>query len=158
MPLRRSAQLYPLSWQHHNALMVVLLVKKGIRKAADPGIIGLFLVEFWHETMHAHVEAEESVLAIYINANDLLSKFYAQMLEDHQQMREIIDVMERAHPDFVLINQFQQLLEQHIRFEERVFFPALEQKLSSAHMEALGHQLRHLPANTCISDRYTFWK
>jgi hypothetical protein len=56
--MKRDVHLQPLSRQHHNALMAVLLLKKGVQKQADVTVMKDFILFIWeHELVH-HFEAE----------------------------------------------------------------------------------------------------
>ena len=58
----------------------------------------------------------------------------------------------------LLINKFQQQLEQHIRFEEREFSPA-GTTFTAAELEKMGEQLQHLPSeNLCVNYKVKFWE
>jgi hypothetical protein len=55
--MKRTEQLYPLSWQHHNGLMAVLLLKKGVQKKADVAVMKDFINSIRHEELDEHFEA-----------------------------------------------------------------------------------------------------
>ena len=50
------------------------------------------------------------------------------------------------------------LLEQHIRYEERVFFPALQAHISSEKMIVLGQVLGQLEKHSCLNYPVHFWE
>jgi len=43
--MKRNKNLYPLSHQHHNGLMAVLLLEKGVKKNAELKIMNDFIQE-----------------------------------------------------------------------------------------------------------------
>lgn len=154
--MKRDPNLYPLSWQHQNGLMAVLLLKKGINKGADVQVMSDFIHSLWEAELKEHFLAEEEAL---VPGNDKQHQTYYQKLKtEHQLLAGMIEIISRQEADLFLINKFQQQLEQHIRFEEREFFPWLEQHFTAAELEKMGAQLQHLPSKTCVNYKVKFWE
>lgn len=154
--MKRDPNLYPLSWQHQNGLMAVLLLKKGISKGADVLVMSDFIHSLWEAELKDHFLAEEEAL---VPGNQQQHQAYYQQLKtEHQLLVGMIETINRQEADLFLIDKFQQQLEQHIRFEEREFFPWLEQHFSAAELEKMGEQLQHLPSKTCVNYKVKFWE
>ena len=133
----RHNSLIPLSHDHHNALLVALRLKKGgpssIHDTLWPtdheGQVRSLLL-FAEQELFKHFELEEEILFPAISALDELSTFVAELIEDHQLMRSQIDKIRSLTQDSDiahLLSIFGVLLENHIRKEERQFFPKLEE-------------------------------
>jgi hemerythrin-like domain-containing protein len=56
------------------------------------------------------------------------------------------------------IASFASLLEQHIRFEERIYFPEAEKVLSVEVLEQIGVQLHEDPSGNCMNYPVKFWE
>jgi len=67
--MKRDAALQPLSHQHHNALMGVLLIRKGIEKKADMRVIKDFMLNWWQQDLDRHMMAEEKNLLPFLAQN-----------------------------------------------------------------------------------------
>lgn len=156
--MKRSKDLYPLSHQHHNGLMAVLLLKKGLSKKADAQVMGDFILAAWKEELDEHFIAEEKYLNPSLLQLPLLHDLYGQMKAEHQQIREIITVLEEGKSSPALIETFYVLLEKHIRFEERILFPFVEEHASAAALAEAGKQLSHLPNSNCSHYPVKFWE
>ena len=63
--MKRDDNLYPLSWQHHNGLMTVLLLKKGVQKMADLQVMHQFIDQLRQQELDEHFETEEMALTIF---------------------------------------------------------------------------------------------
>ncbi|MBI2730581.1 MAG: hemerythrin domain-containing protein [Sphingobacteriales bacterium] len=154
--MKRNENLYPLSWQHHNGLLAVLILRKGVAKNADPALMSQFIQQIWKDELQEHFEAEEVVLKKFIERYPLLEVMFNKMIEDHSQIKQSLDQLK--NPNTGLIKTFYQRLENHIRFEEREFFPLIEQTLNVSELEETGTKLTHLHHQTCTDFPVKFWE
>lgn len=154
--MKRSEQLYPLSWQHHNGLMAVLLLKKGVQKKADVIIMAQFIQHIRKDELDEHFEAEEKSLNLFSDKYHLLKKLYQKMIDEHAAIRQCYQ--ELANPSYSGIEKFYQLLDQHIRFEERKYFPAIEAILSAEELTVISKDLSHLHHQSCANFPIKFWE
>jgi hemerythrin-like domain-containing protein len=155
--VKRDEHLYPLSWQHHNGLMAVLLLKKGINKGVVAKVMSDFILFVWNNELKEHFHAEEKALTA--NKDDAAHRrLYMQMKEEHQQIIAVIEQIKNEDCGIADVDLFQQLLEKHIRFEERVFFPWLEQHSANNEMRKIGEQLQHLQHHSCVNYPVKFWE
>ena len=154
--MRRDENLYPLSWQHHNGLMAVLLLKKSVQKQADAAVMKDFILQLKKEELDEHFEAEENVLAAFAEKYHALQRLYKKMKEEHDVIRNCY--VELENPSLLLVEKFYTLLEKHIRFEEREFFPAIEDTLTETELKSAGIQLGHLHHQSCVNFPLKFWE
>jgi hemerythrin-like domain-containing protein len=155
--MKRNTNLQPLSRQHHNALMAVLLLKKGVAKSADAEVMKRFVLSVWDNELKEHFRIEEQALSAYLE-NMALSLLIGQMHKEHQIIKEMIDDFLSGSASLKLIEQFYQTLEQHIRFEERVLLPAVEKALNDDVLHEMGKQFSLLPQNSCVNFPVKFWE
>lgn len=154
--MKRSKELYPLSWQHHNGLMAVLLLKKGVQKKADVIVMQQFIKQIRKDELDEHFEAEEKTLSELSLKYSQLSMLYQKMKEEHETIRQCYQDLET--PSYSSIEQFYQLLEAHIRFEEREYFPAIEKNISAEELTAISKKLSHLHHQSCANFPVKFWE
>lgn len=154
--MKRDPNLQPLSRQHHQGLMMVLLLQKGLKKNADPVIMQQFIRDEWHTDLEAHFLQEEQVLIPCLQGKPFNSQLTARILQDHATIRELVAKAEAGALNEIEINYFSELLEQHIRFEERVYFPEAEAVLSPEELQQIGSQLHEKPRN-CMDYPVKFW-
>jgi hemerythrin-like domain-containing protein len=143
--MKRSPELRDLSVDHHHGLVAA----RELRWAAEgkvplPAALAGFL-RAWQQTIAAHFRREEEVLlpgfARAVAADDPL---IVRTLVEHVALRRTVrdlaeSVGERRR---VLAGEIGRALDDHIRFEERVLFPAIEQALGAAELARLGEELR----------------
>jgi len=156
--MKRHEQLQPLSRQHHNGLLAALLLKKGITKAADANVMTAFIIDFWKNDLKEHFENEEQVLIPALNNTAFDKNLNDQLLQEHAQLRSYIDALKNNADNILTIQSFATLLEKHIRFEERIYFPEAEKMLSEEQLQKIGEQLKDEEGENCINYPVKFWE
>lgn len=156
--MRRHLQLQPLSRQHHNGLLMSLLLLKGLRKNADLQVLSDFIMLGWREELQSHFEAEEKILIPALKETDFDNSLIQQLLIEHTELRSLVQKIESNSAGMGEISQFSALLEKHIRFEERIFFPKAEEMLSEEKLSAIGEQLQHEDSTNCMNYPVKFWE
>jgi hemerythrin-like domain-containing protein len=143
--MKRSAELRDLSEQHHHGLVAARRLRQAAEgKAAISDALAHFL-DAWDGEIQAHFRAEEEVLlpefARAVAPDDAL---IVRTLKEHVALRRAVRDVERARGDEreALAREIGQSLEEHIRFEERELFPAVEAVLAGPRLEELGRELR----------------
>lgn len=130
--MKRSPELRSLSSEHHGAL--VLAVKA--RKAAASGDVSAFwehLRERFAIELEPHFQAEErSLLPALERAGE--DALVARTLAEHREMRECL----AGTADAANLMRFADLLERHVRFEERELFEVAQQRLSEMELEHIA--------------------
>jgi len=156
--MKRHEQLQSLSRQHHNGLLAALLLKKGIEKTADANVMTAFIIDFWRNHLKEHFENEEQVLIPALNITSFDKNLNHQLLTEHTQLRSYIDALKNNADDISTIESFAALLEKHIRFEERTYFPEAEKILSEEQLKKVGEQLKDEEGENCINYPLKFWE
>lgn len=87
-----------------------------------------------------------------------LSAYYKQMLAEHHAIREMIQLFFLNQTTKVLVEKFYTTLEKHVRFEERVLFPAIEANVSDDELQSATAHLSALPQKSCINFLVKFWE
>lgn len=124
--MRRHPRLAPLSREHHTALV---LAKRIVDGAHDPALrpaLHARLMGGFFDELRIHFEEEESWLLPAVR--DTHPQPTAQLRDEHTSLRALIARLERGDLDALL--PFGTLLTQHVRFEEREFFPLYEATLA----------------------------
>ena len=141
--MKRSNELRDLSEDHHHGLVVARRLRQ-----AERGDIPLAeaVAEFllaWSAEIQPHFRNEEGVLlpalAEAVQVDDPL---IVRTLTEHVALRRAVRAMERS-PDEAraLAGEIGRALDDHIRFEERVLFPAVEAALEGPRLAELGREL-----------------
>ncbi len=131
--MRRSPELIPLSHHHHVALEHALR----LRRATDDDVAAVVAryLAFLREEGEPHIAQEEHVLTPALPARER-----ERLLADHTDLRRRARALAGA-PDRQAANALGEALTAHVRFEERVLLPLLEQRLSPAELAEVGRRL-----------------
>jgi hemerythrin-like domain-containing protein len=141
--VKRHSALIPLSHDHHHGLSEA----RRLREAPDEddatrqASVERFLRFYSDETMgHFRLE-EERVLPLLTDCGDPAETLVIRALLEHQRIRSMAAKVGAAHAtgdaDRSLMRQLAELLEHHIRFEERQLFPYLEETTPSSTLDRL---------------------
>ncbi|MEQ8703128.1 MAG: hemerythrin domain-containing protein [Phaeodactylibacter sp.] len=129
-PLKRHPVLIPLSRQHHKGLLLAQLLKsdapdyKGM-PVDIPGKVAFAKKEYGDRLRH-HFEWEAGVLIPATQAyHEQLQAMADQVQSEHQQIAEQVGLLSSSSSTEDL-DRLGRLIEQHIRFEERVWFTAIQ--------------------------------
>ena len=138
-PIKRSKNLVALSRDHHESLLVVWKIRQGHRYNITNNRIADFVVYAFDKHLEPHFLEEEELLFSKFSSNDEL---LIQATEQHAAIRKMVkELRSNAEPSTAQLKVFANLLEEHIRFEERTLFPHAEKQLSTEAMEATGAAL-----------------
>lgn len=136
--MRRSPELAPLSRDHHRALEVALRLRRADPETAAAAVDRFG--DFWHEAGRRHFEIEEAVLLPALPEDDPeWGEATARVRREHDEIRARARALLAADggtPDAA--RELGELLNAHVRFEERKLFPLLEERLPSADLAAVG--------------------
>ncbi|KAA9325677.1 hemerythrin domain-containing protein [Adhaeribacter soli] len=154
-PIKRDPNLVPLSREHHFGLLFAWKLKQGLARNASPEILRDYVLYFWDAGLHEHFLAEEDLLLNILPATDLHRN---KVLKDHEKVRELIDRIE-TKTDFseAVFKTLQSYLTDHIRYEERTFFPYMEQQASLDQLAKIGKHLAEEHAETEDNFQPEFW-
>lgn len=151
--MKRHNSLIPLSRDHHHGLLCSWKIKQGIKCNIEVERMKAYVLYFWDIHLAVHFKEEEELLFGEVH-NDLVT----QSKNEHEQIKQLIkDISENATTEN--LNTFANHLHHHIRFEERVLFPNLEQTLEEDKLEQIGSQLNALHCIDFPDDfKDEFWR
>ncbi len=143
--MRRSRELKPLSSEHHQALLVAFQLKKGLAGHAEsagapkdlPGLLQLAR-RFEEQIFRAHARAEEELLGRLVTGADT-----ERLRSEHAELTRLIELARTARPGDLRVHlaAFADLLERHVRWEERELFPYAEGHVDEATLADIGGEL-----------------
>ena len=141
--MKRTAELAPLSRDHHVALAHALTLRRASEEDVA-AVVATFLA-FLVTDGRAHFALEEELLAPQVP--DDHADLVTRMRVEHEEILRRAEALGRC-PDVAAAGELGDLLTRHVRFEERELFPLLERRLSAPRLLELGHDLtrvRSLP-------------
>lgn len=145
-PLQRHTALVPLSQDHHHGLMLVLKIKKGIQYDVETNRMAAYLLHEFREALIPHFREEEDGVFRWLPDTDPLR---TRALDEHRRMEALARSISADGRNLSLLKMFIEVLEAHIRFEERVLFPLLQDRFP----EQLNDKATGMTASaSCHSD------
>ena len=140
--MKRSTALRPLAAEHHQALLVAFQLKKGLAGHAEtagapkdlPGLLALAR-RFARNVLEPHLLAEEALLTPHLEPAE-----GRRLADEHAELRALVTQAARAREadQRTHLGAFADLLERHVRWEERELFVALESRLAGPSLDAVG--------------------
>jgi hypothetical protein len=143
--MKRNRALKPLSSEHHQALLVAFQLKKGLAGHAEaagapkdlPGLLALAR-RFEEQVLRTHTRAEEELLGGFIAGDDM-----ARLRAEHAELSRLLDASRTAPPPELRahLGAFADLIERHVRWEERELFPWAEEHADADTLASIGGEL-----------------
>lgn len=151
--IKRSSQLQPLSREHHDGLLFVWKIRQGLDKGTSIDTLRKYTGWYWLHHIKPHFFQEEKVLLPFIPATHPL---VVRLKEEHDYIRELILTIDKEAEvnDFIHLSN---LIETHIRFEEREVFQYLEEHLSGLQLTEIYDLLEKHPVSSEEGWKNEFW-
>ena len=158
-PLKRNPNLVPLSREHHYGLLFCWKLKQGLANGTPPEILRKYTLHFWENILRDHCEKEDFALENILPDNDPLLK---QFSHEHDLIHNLMAMIEAEEkPAYLLFEAIRTLVSDHIRFEERKFFPHVEKEATLTKLEKIGLVLleeQELPDENFEPEFWTYKK
>jgi iron-sulfur cluster repair protein YtfE (RIC family) len=147
----RHPSLVPLSHDHHHGLALALRCRKQALGQIKPtGFEGLKgraqeFRAFFAANLVRHFQAEEKILFPLMRA--LVPESAAvidQLLDEHEEIRGTIRRLDGDAGLSKTIFDLGDLLERHIRKEERELFPLFEKRVGAKEAERAGEEMKQI--------------
>jgi iron-sulfur cluster repair protein YtfE (RIC family) len=139
--MKRTAELAPLSRDHHVALEHALKLRRASED--DLGAVVAAFLAFLVTDGRAHFAQEEDLLAPQVPADH--AHLAGRMQAEHDEILRRAEVLGRRL-DVASARELGEVLSRHVRFEERELFPMLERRLSAPRLLELGRDLTRVRA------------
>lgn len=137
-PLYRHEALRPLSRHHHHAL--VLAQKLSQANEQTKHTVRNDLLQFWSPAGQEHFREEEEILLpefakhASVDQPDIIT-----MLLEHIQIRSFIATLaDTEEPELEKLHSLGAILRDHVRREERVIFPLMQETISEAGLKRIA--------------------
>lgn len=149
-PIKRHPALQPWSRDHHHGLLLSWKIKKGFSLGIAPERIKKYTDWFWESQLIPHFDTEERYLfPILGNDNHLVQ----QAIDEHRQLKALFEKKDALSET---LSTIESLLNDHIRFEERVLFQAIQEVANQEEIKLL--ESIHQETEDCETWEDAFWK
>ena len=126
----------PLGHDHHQALEAALRLRRATTEDLNDAVERFR--EFWNGCGRRHFEIEEALVLPALQGDEEWDVLADRVRQEHELLRtgaESLDTVESAHA-------LGQLLNDHVRFEERELFQVLEARLDPGRLSTLGREIK----------------
>ena len=148
-PIKRHIALQPVSREHHDGLMCCFKIRNGLAKNIALKRISEYVHWFCKEHLEPHFQLEEQHIFPLLPAAHELNQRAA---EEHALLRSYFNRDDFTADELIA---FEQLLEKHIRFEERVMFNVIQESSTD---EQLKEAMKlHTESDHCDVWPDVFW-
>ena len=145
--MKREKFLWPLTQEHHPALMLAKRIQEKLSTASsrDEGDrvreIAMEVRKLYDEVLCRHFWDEERLLTLYEGRMGENEPEPERVRKEHRLLETL---MRKANRESLLA--FAKTLKGHVRFEEDVFFGKVEKVLSEGEKQAAGNLLQQRSA------------
>jgi len=148
-PIKRHKALRNLSREHHDGLVFALRLQKGVSKKADLQSMEEYATWFWENHLLLHFQLEEERLFPMLEGE---YELVSEAIDQHQDLKMLFQIQQKTHADFKRIYE---LLQKHIRLEERELFNLIQSILSEQQL-AIYEEI-HKHQQSCAMWQTPFW-
>jgi quercetin dioxygenase-like cupin family protein len=125
--MKRHPALTPLSHDHHHALVEARRLRDAADGDSDPEAVAAAFADFFAAVSVPHFREEEEMPFPLVAASDEARPLVVEALLDHQRLHALVAGLQRSSDVCGSMREIGELLEAHVRREERELFPLIEQ-------------------------------
>lgn len=146
--MKRHKALHILSHEHHHGLLLAQLIKtdspeyknlpKSIIEKKD------YTLKSFEEKLIPHFKKEEEILFPFAhNKNSEIDNLIDDLIKQHKIIYSLIEKLKSSDQPELELNELGELLEIHIRTEERDLFPRVQEFLNEDELLKLESELKN---------------
>ena len=133
--MQRDASLIPLSRQHFRALVLCMRIH---RKRAAPDALQREMLTLYADDVRFHFQSEEKYLFPAARRIASIAPLVRELRAEHTRLRRAFAVARRRRLRTEELIRFADLLEGHIRKEERRLFEECQKQMSEEELGEIG--------------------
>ena len=151
-PIKRHENIAKLSRDHHASLMFCWKIRQGIKLDVSTERMVRYIQYFERQHFIPHFHEEEQILFAPLKDSKV-----QKAIDDHVIILRAVNEISFSGKENQQkeLSKLADLVDEHVRYEERILFPYLEQKLSGEQLEKIGKGI----SDEAIKDNYEdeFW-
>jgi hemerythrin-like domain-containing protein len=151
-PIKRNEHIVKLSRDHHASLLFCWKLRQGVKYHISADRLIKYVQYFWQHHFSIHFKEEEEFLFAPLH-----DKVVQKAIDDHQEIKIFIEQisLHGAESEDNVLLELAEMVNAHVRYEERILFPHLEVNLSDEQLEKIGREINSEP----LLDNYgdNFW-
>ena len=154
-PVKRDENIKRLSREHHFSLLFCWKIRQGLKMNVATERIWKYVQYFWQQHLQPHFREEEKIFFAPIK-----DRLVQRAINEHKYIKQQIEDMANysGNNERKSLAKIADMVNEHVRYEERDLFPHLQRKLSKEQSENIGEQIeKHHPSS--LQDQYEdqFW-
>ncbi|HEV8513712.1 MAG TPA: hemerythrin domain-containing protein [Cyclobacteriaceae bacterium] len=153
-PITRSEHIKRLSREHHFSLLFCWKIRQGLKTNVPGERIRKYVQYFWQQHLQPHFREEEKILFAPIT-----DRHVQRAINEHKSIRQQIEHLSTypQNKERKTLAKIADMVDEHVRYEERELFPHLERKLSEEQLEKIGKLIQQ--HRSSLPDLYEdqFW-
>lgn len=144
--IKRDKALHILSHDHHHGLILAQLIKNG-----SPQYKNLpntaegkkdYSINFYYDELIKHFKDEENILFPVVNGkDDEIDNLIEEIVTEHKKIKQLINQLESNEDVENTLDELGNMLESHIRKEERYLFMKTQEILTGDELTSIEKQL-----------------
>ena len=151
--MKRHPALHNLSHDHHQGLILAQQLKKGAPQykgmPSTPEDKKQYTISFYNSDLVKHFSDEEKILFPAVRSvNNELDKLIEEIISEHRKMEVLVEKLEKTNQLENVMDELGNILELHIRKEERKLFPTIQEIFSEEELDKIGDRLSITRQNT----------
>ena len=153
-PIKRNENIAKLSRDHHASLLFCFKLRQGIKKDVSTERMVRYVQYFEKQHFLPHFKEEEDILFAPLKNDVKVQK----AIDDHVVILRLAKEVSFSGKENQQkeLGKLADLVDDHVRYEERILFPHLEEKLSDEQLEEIGQEISDEAINDYYEDK--FWK
>lgn len=153
----RNASLIPLSRQHHNGLVLAVIIERSLRTGVSEHKVEELtrkVMQLAEVELLGHFKLEEEVLFPRVRGVFDSEEIIDKLISQHRQMEKLLLRLPQVTKEdrISLLAEFGRLLSSHIRMEERQVFEEIQNRLSDDDLMVLGKQIGDGVQKVCFRE------
>jgi len=148
--MKRNPNIKTLSFEHHDGLVMARKIEQSFKNTDKPEDMVAYVQDIYLGGLDHHFKQEEDSLFPALQKFKEAQLVLAQVEQEHKRFLELYKLICTNNENvYTHIRAFGKLLNDHIRYEERVFFPLVEELLTENELVKIGIYLnkQHRPLN-----------
>ena len=153
-PLNRNKNIVNLSKDHHSGLLFCWKIRQGLKHEVATERMIKYAQYFWSNHLAIHFREEETILF-----SALKDELVQKAIDDHKQIKhQLVELYKISGDDAKKgLHRLADLIDNHIRYEERELFPHFEKMLSEEQLDTIGKRLDEQPSLLTDDFEDAFW-
>ena len=137
--MQRDPNLVPLSRQHFRGLVLCMRIH---RKRAERDVLQREMLQLYSDEVRFHFQAEEKFLFPAARRIAAVAPLVRELRAEHKKLRRAFTAARRRALGSAQLTRFADLLEGHIRKEERRLFEQCQKQMSEKQLGEIGRSMQ----------------